>query len=324
MTYSAASDLTRRTTLSGLAAACLAACAPSGKSKAQLLRIGFQKNGLLLLAKRSGRLDRALSAPPGASARWLEFSSGPPLLEAMTVGSVDLGSTGDAPPIFAQAAGAPIVYVAMVRLSGAAGAILTPKGSGIATLADLRGKRFAFTRGSSAHNTAAAALESAGLTFADVQPIALAPADAATAFAQGGIDAWVIWDPYMTVAIQTQGARALPLPPNLVGGAAFFLANRDFAQAHGDVLAHALDALAAEGRWASAHRAEVAKLQAQATGLPLELLQDTVLRDDFTLTPLAPDIISRQQSSADRFARLGLIPRSVEIAQALWAGWKPA
>jgi len=285
------------------------------------LRVGYQKNGLLLLAKRSGRLEAALKAPPETQLGWLEFSVGPPLLEAMSVGSIDLGSTGDAPPIFAQAAGAPIVYVGMVRLSGAAGGILASRTSGISSLADLRGKRFAFTRGSSAHNVAAAALESAGLTFNDVKPVALSPADAATAFAQGGIDAWVIWDPYMTVAIRDQGARRLSLPANLVGGAAFFLANRDFAESRGEVLARALNALAEEGRWASGHRDEVAALQAEETGLPLDLLKLTVTRDNFELTPISPDILARQQEIADRFARLGLIPRPVRIMDAVWTGW---
>jgi sulfonate transport system substrate-binding protein len=241
----------------------------------------------------------------------------------MGVGSLDLGSTGDAPPIFAQAGGAPLMYVAAVPLSGAAGGVLVPATSTAQSIADLRGKRFCFTRASSAHNSAAVILEQAGLTFDDVEQVNLAPADAAAAFAQGGLDAWVIWDPYFTSAINNQGARALGdsgLPPS----SAYILAHRDFVEQSPELLHRTLDGLAAEGQWASANRAEVAALMAQETGLPLDLLNDTVQRDDFTVVPITPERIAAQQTTADRFLRLGLIPSAVAVAEAAYTGWTPA
>lgn len=313
--------LNRRGALWGLAAAAVSACG-GGANAAPILRIGHQKNGLPLLAKESGRLETALEGE--AAVRWLEFSSGPPLLEAMSVGSIDLGYTGDAPPIFAQAAGAPIVYVGAVRLSGAAGGVLTPAGSGLTSIAELKGKRIAFTRGSSAHASAAAVLEQAGLTFADVEQIHLSPADAAAAFAQGGVDAWVIWDPFFTIALRDQGARVLEGAARLPPSAAFFLARRDFAEQSPDLLRAALDALVQESRWADANRGEVARLFARETGLPLHLLEDTVRRDDFALSPVTPEILQGQQAVADRFAALGLIPAPVRVADAVWTGWSGA
>lgn len=317
----------RRATLAGLtsfglSALALSACGGGGSGDA--LRVGYQKNGLLLLAKNSGRLEKALAAEPAAKVSWLEFSAGPPLLEALGVGSIDLGSTGDAPPIFAQAGGAPLVYVGAVRLSGRAGGLLTPGGSAVQTVADLKGKRLAFTRGSSAHNQAAALLEGAGLTLDDVEQVPLAPADAAVAFAQGGIDGWIIWDPFFTVAVKEQGARVVLPGSALPPSAAFFLARQEFAQTKPEILRRALNALAEEGRWAGEHRSDVAALFAKETGLPLPLLQDTVLRDDYLLEPISPEIIARQQAVADRFARLGLIPKPVTIADAVWTGWSGA
>jgi sulfonate transport system substrate-binding protein len=311
---------TRRSALFGAAALGLLAACDAGGGGARV-RIGHQRNGLLLLAKHSGRIDDALAMPPPAEVTWLEFSSGPPLLEALGVGSIDFGSTGDAPPIFAQAAGAPLLYVGAVRLSGRAGGVLTPAGSDIQGIADLKGRRLAFTRGSSAHNSAAALLEEAGLTLDDVTEVHLTPADAAAAFTQGGIDAWVIWDPYYTIALQTQEARVLTPGSALPPSAAFFLAHRDFAEAQPDVLRRTLDALAEESRWADGHRGEVAALFAQEIGLPLALMQDTVERDDFALVPVGAEIAAAQQAIADRFARLGLIPAPISIADAVWDGW---
>ncbi|MFN8731655.1 MAG: aliphatic sulfonate ABC transporter substrate-binding protein, partial [Hyphomonadaceae bacterium] len=241
--------------------------------------------------------------------------------EAMAVGSVDLGLTGDTPPIFAQVANAPIKYVAQVRLSGKAGGIITPKNSSLQSLKDLKGKKLCFTRGSSAHNSAVIALQSAGLTLADVEAINLGPADAAAAFAQGGIDAWVIWDPYYSLAIRDQGARVLSGLDQLGGGASFLLANAKFAEARPEDLKALLSAIAKEGEWCAANTDAVAEISAKASGLELALLKDTMKRTDFKVEPLTDDVLAAQQATVDRFAQMGIIPKKVIISDAAWRGW---
>ena len=95
-----------------LAAVLLAAPAFAQPSKAsETLRIGYQKYGTLTLLKARGDLDKRLAAQ-GIAVQWTEFPAGPQLLEGLNVGAIDFGTVGEAPPIFAQAAGAPIVYVA--------------------------------------------------------------------------------------------------------------------------------------------------------------------------------------------------------------------
>jgi sulfonate transport system substrate-binding protein len=255
----------------------------------------------MLVAQTRGSLVEPLKAAGITPLNWVEFPSGPPLLEAMAVGSVDLGLTGDTPPIFAQVANAPIKYVAQVRLSGKAGGIITPKNSAIQSLKDLKGKKLCFTRGSSAHNSAVIALQSVGLTLADVEAVNLGPADAAAAFAQGGIDGWVIWDPYYSLAIRDQGARVLSGLDQLGGGASFLLANAKFAEARPEDLKVLLSAI--------------------AKGLELELLKDTMKRTDFKVEPLTDDVLAAQQATVDRFAQLGIIPKKVIISDAAWRGW---
>jgi aliphatic sulfonates family ABC transporter substrate-binding protein len=283
------------------------------------IRIGYQRNGVLFLAKERGAFEKAVSA----KVTWAQFQAGPPLLEAIGVGSVDLGATGDAPPIFAQAAGAGLVYAGAVALSGAAGGVLTPAKSGLTTIADLKGKKLAFTRGSSAHNQAVVALAQAGLTLKDVEPVNLSPADAAAALAQGGIDGWVIWDPFYTAAQIDQGARVLARGETLGGSAQFILARREFAEKQPVLLSAALDALAAEGRWADQNRPAVAEMMAKETQMPLSLLQNTVARESFLVGPITPEIVARQQEIADRFLELGVLPKAVTIADAAWTGWAP-
>jgi NitT/TauT family transport system substrate-binding protein/sulfonate transport system substrate-binding protein len=173
----------RRYILAALPGALLAApaLAQSTGSKARELRFGYQRNGTLLIAKQQGVLEARLK-PLGVEVKWSEFSFGPPLLEALNVGSVDYGTTGDAPPIFAQAARANLLYVAAVEAAGSGSAILVPPGSTLQTLADLRGKRIGFARASSAHNLTIAALEKAGIAWNEITPVQLPPADARAAF----------------------------------------------------------------------------------------------------------------------------------------------
>ena len=157
-------------------------------AESKTLRVGFQKGEPVLMAARANRdLENAL-ASKGHGAEWIEFQFGPPMLEAMRVGSIDIGAVGDAPPVFAQAAHGDLLYVAANR--GAPQSILLPAGSRIRTLADLKGKKLAFGRGSSAHNFTLMALEKASLRYDQIdEPVTLGPADAGAAFERGAIDA---------------------------------------------------------------------------------------------------------------------------------------
>ncbi|MDP4020994.1 aliphatic sulfonate ABC transporter substrate-binding protein [Methylobacterium sp. NEAU 140] len=281
------------------------------------LRIGYQRNGILVVAKQQGVIEAALDKL-GYRVRWTEFSFGPPLLEALALDGIDLGQTGDAPPIFAQAARANLVYAAAQEAGGSGIAILLPKGSPIRTLADLKGRRVAFAKASSAHNLTVAALEKAGLGYADIEPVTLAPADAAAAFARGSVDAWTIWDPYLAVAEASDGVRVLVTASDIARQNNFFLANRGFAEGHGPALAAAIDALAGVARWCTENRGDVAAILSQGTGVPLAATRRAVDRTDYVLGPVSPRVVAAQQAVAHRFHALKLIPKPIRIADALW------
>src|SRR6201993_2802094 len=111
------------------------------------LRIGYQKAAsTLVLLKAHGTLEKKL-APLNVEVKWLEFTAGPQLLEGLNLGSIDFGYVGEVPPIFALAAGAPLVYTAYELPTPEAEGILVPKDSPIRTIADLRGKKIAFNKG---------------------------------------------------------------------------------------------------------------------------------------------------------------------------------
>jgi sulfonate transport system substrate-binding protein len=291
-----------------------AAPAPAGPAQTTL-RVGYQKNGVLVIAREQGVLERQL-APLGLRVAWIEFAAGPPMLEAMSAGSVDLGQVGDTPPIFAQAADARIVYVAGQPITNGQGILVRP-GAGIRQLADLKGRRIGFTRGSSAHNVVLLALERAGLSYSDIAPVYLGPPDAVTAFASGSIDAWAIWDPYFAIG-QKHGGQILVEATALGKTHSFFVGNREFAARHPEVIRHTVAALGDAARWAESHRDQVARSLAAVTGVDLETQTVAANRSSFAIGTLTDDIIANQQAVADRLFRTGLIPRPVVVRDAVW------
>jgi len=316
---------TRRYFLGGallLAAIAIAPAAIRAQEKPAEIRIGTQKGGFFPAVRQRRTVEEAFK-PLGVEIKWIDFQFGPPLLEAINVGSVDFGFVGDAPPIFAQAGSARIRYVAAVKSDGNTQAIIVPKDSSIRTIADLKGKRVAFGKGSSAHNLLVAALEKAGVAWGDITPAPLAPADATAAFVKGSVDAWSIWDPYLALAEMKEGARVIAFDKDVHKPNAFYIAGADFVEKHPALVARLNAVLASEGRWADSHHEEVAKAQAEATGVDIEAVRRFVDRSNYRVVPVDDDVIRSQQAVADRFARLGLIPKPVKVQDIVWK-WAPA
>ena len=306
-----------------LGAVALATLSPVARAEAapKEIRIGTQKGGFFPAVRARRTLENVFE-PLGVDVKWIDFQFGPPLLEAINVGSVDFGYVGDTPPVFAQAAGARIRYAAAVKQNGSTQAIVVPQDSPIKTLADLKGKRIAFGKGSSAHNLLVVALEKAGIAWSDITPAPLAPADATAAFAKGSVDAWSIWDPYLALAELKQNARVIVFDKDVHKPNSFYIAGADFVEKYPALVSRLNSVFASEGVWANQHHEEVAKLQAEATGVDIEAVRRFVDRSNYNVVPLNDDMIASQQAVADRFARLGLIPRQINIAEIVWK-WTP-
>uniref|UniRef100_A4WQK6 Putative aliphatic sulfonates-binding protein n=1 Tax=Cereibacter sphaeroides (strain ATCC 17025 / ATH 2.4.3) TaxID=349102 RepID=A4WQK6_CERS5 len=309
--------MTRRTFAAGAALLLSALALPVGAQQITTLKVGYQKAGLPVIAKRQGSFEAALK-PLGVSVEWVEFTAGPPLVEALNVGAIHLGWTGDAPPIFGQSAGAAIRYVAALPSNGEGEAIIAKKDSGIASIADLKGRKVGVGKGTSAHNLLVAALEANGLQFVDVEPVYLGPADAAAAFATDKIDAWSIWDPFLAIAETRYQPTVLVRSPDVLQVNTFFLANTGFAADHAAVIASVLQALAEAADWADRNRDEVAQALAEVTGVPIEAQTLAANRAKFGVFPVTDTIIGHQQETADRFLSLGLIPKAIRVADAVW------
>lgn len=279
------------------------------------LKIGFQKYGTLPILKARGTLEKALK-PQGMSVRWVEFPAGPQLLEGLNVGSIQLGETGEAPPIFAQAAQAPLVYIANQPAASTAEALIVPKNSPYKTIAELKGKRIALNKGSNVHYLLLKLLEKNGLKLADIQAIYLPPADARAAFEKGAVDAWVIWDPFLAAAEKQLGARTIANGSNLVSNYQFYLADRTFATQNPKIVQTVINELNSTSQWAQHNRNEAAKVLQQQTGLALPIVSLSVNRMGFGIKPVNATFIAAQQKVADAFSNQGLIPKPIKVSAA--------
>ncbi|ONX76871.1 sulfonate ABC transporter substrate-binding protein [Burkholderia cenocepacia] len=279
------------------------------------MRIGFQKYGNFVVLKARGTLEKRL-ANQGVTVQWLEFPAGPQLLEGLNAGAIDVGTVGETPPIFAQAAGVDFVYIGNEPPAPQGEAIVVLPDSPIRTVAQLRGKKVAFNKGSNVHYLLVKALEHAGLAYADIQPIYLTPADARAAFVQRSVDAWVIWDPYLAAAERQLGARVVANGDALVRNTQYYLAARKYAAAHPQVLRALLDEVDAVDRWARDHVPEVAAQLSPLVGLDAPTLEVALKRAGYGVQPITDATVAYQQNIADAFSTLKLIPGKLSVASA--------
>src|SRR5580658_8529616 len=284
-----------------------------------VLRIGYQKYGTLVLLKARGSLEKRL-APLHVEVKWTEFPAGPQLLEGLNVGSIDFGIAGEAPPIFAQAAGADLVYVGNEPPASAGEAILVPEDSPIKTVAELKGKKVALNKGSNVHFLLVKLLEQAGVNYKDIDTIFLTPADARAAFERGSVDAWAIWEPFLAAAQRQTGARILADGNGVVSNHQFFLAARSYAKKREDVIAIILDELATVDQWAKTDTKEAAAALEPQIGLDQATLELALSRGGYGVTPINDAVLAEQQRIADTFYDLKLIPKHINVRDATLPG----
>jgi sulfonate transport system substrate-binding protein len=301
----------------GLALATPATWAQQGAGDPQQLRLGFQKSAVnLVIVKQQGTLEKRF---PNTKVQWLEFPAGPQLLEALSVGALEFGLTGDSPPVFAQAAGKELLYVGAEPSKPLSSAILVPAASPLKTLADLKGKRVALQKGSSAHYLVVRALEKAGLSFRDITPSYLPPAEARAAFERNAVDAWAIWDPFYAATELAIKPRVLTNGVGLSGNNSFYLAGKPFTEKHPQVLYALFEELTKADAYVQSNRKEAAQLVSDFSGLSLATVHLFISRRPRSpVGPVNAQIVADQQRVADAFHQLELIPRAVRVADVVW------
>lgn len=273
-----------------------------------------QLTALASLEKR-GNLEKRLE-PLGYKVQWLEFAAGPQQLEAINAGGLDIASTAESPPVFAQAAGSSLVYLAANSSDGRSISLLVPANSPVKSVKDLKGKKVAFQKASIGHYLLVRALEKEGLKLSDVESVFLPPPDANVAFSQNRVDAWFIWEPFVTRNVQKNVGRVLIDGGNgLRDTNGFFSTSRAFYDNNQEAIKIFLDEFQKEQNWAKNNPKELAELLAPVTQLDVPTLVAMHDKYDFTLVPITEQIITKQQEVADKWYSLGQIPKKVDVRE---------
>ncbi|MBD2535833.1 aliphatic sulfonate ABC transporter substrate-binding protein [Nostoc flagelliforme FACHB-838] len=288
--------------------------ASSNTSANKVIRIVRSKQlTALAVLEEKGILAERLK-PLGYRVEWPEFAAGPQQLEALNAGALDIASTAESPPVFSQAAGAPLVYLAANSSDGQSVSLLVPKNSPIQSVKDLKGKKVAFQKASIGHYLILRALEKEGLKLSDIESIGLAPPDANVAFSQGKVDAWFIWEPFVTRNVQNNTARVLTDGGNGLRDTNNFIStNRKFYQENREVIKVFLEEVQKAQNWSKNNPKELSQLLSGITQLDPPTLEIMHKKYDFTLIPITEKIINKQQQVADKWYSLGLIPKQVNV-----------
>lgn len=271
-----------------------------------------QLTGLAAMEKR-GTLEKALQ-PLGFTVSWDEYLAGPQQLEALNAGSLDLALTAESPPVFAQAAGAPLVYLAATPVNGKLISLVVPKNSSVQSVTDLKGKRVAFQKASIGHYLMVRALEKYGLKLSDIESVYLPPPDANAAFSEGKVDAWFIWEPFVSRNVQKGLARVvLDGGDGLRDTTNFYSTRREFLEQHSDVLKVFLEDLQKNEMWAKENRQAVIDLLAPVTQLQPNILESVYEKTEWGVKPITEQAINKQQAVAEKWFSLNLIPKQVDV-----------
>lgn len=287
--------------------------AGASNSTAKVVRIVRSKQlTALAVLEKQGTLEKKL-APLGLKVQWPEFAAGPQQLEAINAGALDIALTAESPPVFSQAAGTSLVYLSATPPNGQSISLLVPVNSPVKSIADLKGKKVASQKASIGHYLLVKALEKAGLKLNYVESVFLPPPDANVAFSRGKVDAWFIWEPFVTRAEQQKVGRVLLDGNNLRDTGNFYSTSRQFYEAHPDIIKIFFEELQKAEIWSKNHPQEMAKLLAPVTQLDAPTLEKMHNKYEFGLRPITEQIINKQQEVADLWYNLNLIPKKVNV-----------
>lgn len=246
---------------------------------------------------------------------WSDFTSGPPMLQAMASGAVDIGGVGDAPPVFAASGGEAIEIVGARQTNGDQDALVVPKGSPITSISQLKGKKIAYATGSSANYNLLTVLNKASLTTKDVNLVNLQPADALAAFTSGSVEAWDVWPPYVQQVVAQNGAKVIATGSAYGNPYSFEVASK--AAVADPKKAAAIKAyltILNKGYvWTATHPQQWAAAWAKATGLPTSVMETAAKIDGTTPVAITDDTTTAEQKLVDQFFAAGLIPTKVDM-----------
>ncbi len=233
-----------------------------------------------LVLKRFGWLEDSFK-PAGTDVKWVLSAGSNRALEYLNAGSIDIGSSAGLAALLARANGNPI-RAPYIFSRPEWTALVVRKDSPIRSVADLKGKKVAATKGTDPYLFLLRALKQAGLKRSDIEHVALQHADGRAALEQGRVDAWAGLDPLMAASELESGSRLIyrNVAFNTYG---FLNVREEFLAQRPEETARVIAAYEKARRWIQANPSEAARILSEEAkvSLPVALLQ-VKLRSDFS------------------------------------------
>ncbi|WP_406621555.1 aliphatic sulfonate ABC transporter substrate-binding protein [Bacillus atrophaeus] len=288
----------------------------SGKKELKEINIGIQQSlSPLLIAKEKGWFEEAFEKE-GIKVKWTEFQSGPPQFEGLAADKLDFSQVGNSPVISGQAAGISFKEIGLSQDGLKANGILVKKGSGIHNLKDLKGKKIAVAKGSSGFDFLYKALDQEGLSAGDVNIIQLQPDEATSAFENGAVDAWSIWEPYLSIQTLKYEAKIIANGETTdLYSPGFTLVRTKFADEYPDEVVRFLKVYDKAVAWQKKHREEAAVLYADIKNLDKEVVKNVLNNTEPLNEIINDDIIKAQQETADFQYRTKAIYKKIDVKE---------
>ncbi|WP_454626009.1 ABC transporter substrate-binding protein [Bradyrhizobium cenepequi] len=277
-----------------------------------VLRVGDQKGGNRSLLDISG-----FGKDLPYKIEWSEFPAAAPILEALNAGALDVGYTGDLSFLSVYASDAPIKAISGTRSNARTQAILVRRDSPIKTAADLRGKRLAGTRGGWGQFLIDATLEKSGYKLEDATFAPLGPVDAKIALLAGSIDAWAVWEPYISFATLKDKARVIADGEGLTPTITFIVASDNAIATKRAAVQDLLRRLNKARLWSLDHLAKYAKNTAELTRLPEDVLLSAYTAQKTSPIAIDENVVKEVQEASDRATRYGILSKTLDVSKAV-------
>lgn len=287
--------------------------AGAASSDLKTVTIGYQKGDPFDIAKERGEFVKKMKAK-GYKVVWKEFQDGSSLMQAMKAGSVDYARTGDTPPVSALSTGTKLTYIAASSSKAKGSGILVKKSSSISSIADLKGKKIAYTKGTSSQYMVLAALKKAGLSASDVTWVNMDQSSASVAFSKGKVDAWATWDPYTSQAELTQNAKMLTNGVGITNNRDYILATQSYAKENTEVSKYLVKYLEEDMQWANNNHSELITMMSKSLKVSKSVVKRMVERRTYSISAMNSSYAKEEQKIADLFYEENLIENKVTIS----------
>lgn len=275
--------------------------------------IGYQKGDPFDIAKARGQFVKKMAAK-GYKVNFKEFQDGNSLMQALKAGSIDYARTGDTPPVSALSSGTKLTYIAGSSSKAKGSGILVKKSSTMSSLSDLKGKKIAYTKGTSSQYMVISALKKAGLTTSDVTLVNMDQSSASIAFSKGKVDAWATWDPYTSQAQLTQNAKLLTNGTGITNNRDYILSLQSYAKNNTEVSKYLIKYLQEDMKWANSHHSELITMMSKSLKVSKSVVKKLVDRRTFSISAMNSTYVKEEQKIADLFYEEGLIKNKVDIS----------